>query len=88
MMFLVRAALWLGIVSVFVPGDFAGEALDMPFDTQTVSFDAGETVETWCEGREAVCEAGEEAARLGGFLSEMAINRLEDVIEARSEESS
>ena len=88
MMFLVRAAFWLGIVSVFVPSDFAGEALDMPFDTETVNFDAGERVENWCEGKEAICEAGEEAARLGGFLSEVAINRLEDAIEARSEESS
>ena len=81
-MFIVRAAIWLGIVSLFVPQDFAGETFELPFDTETVQIDAGE----WCEGREAICEVGEEAARVGGFLAGLAVDRIEVAISEYNEE--
>ena len=46
-MFIVRAAIWLGVISLFVPQGFAGENIELPFNTETVQIDAGE----WCEGR-------------------------------------
>lgn len=87
MMFFIRAAFWLGIVSVFVPREFAGEALDMEFDFQTAHIDANEPVSEFCEDREALCDAGTEAARLGGFLADMAADRLEAVIDEHQENS-
>jgi hypothetical protein len=86
-MFFVRAAFWLAIVSVFVPRDFAGETMDLPFDLQSTRIDASEPVSEFCEDREAVCEAGEEAARLGGLLADMAIDRLEQAIDEGQDES-
>jgi hypothetical protein len=88
MMFLVRAGFWLAVVSVFVPHDFAGEATDLPFDTAAVSFDANESVSEWCEDQAILCEAGEEAARLGGFLADMATDRIEVAIAEYNEDES
>ena len=85
MMFLLRAAFWLAIVSVFVPREFAGEAMELPVDFQTAQIDAAEPVSEWCSENETLCEAGEEAARLGGFLADMAITRIEAVIEENRE---
>ena len=88
MMFLLRAAFWLAIVSVFVPRDFAGESMDLPFDVAETRIDAGAQVGEWCEDREAICEAGEEAFRLGGFLADMAVERIETAIEDHQESES
>jgi hypothetical protein len=86
-MFFVRAAFWLAIVSVFVPRDFAGESMDLPFDIQSTRIDASEPVSEFCQDREAICEAGEEAARLGSFLADIAIDRLEQAIDERQDEA-
>ena len=90
MMFFFRAALWLAVVSVFVPSDFAGDAmdvaeLDLPFNTSETQLDAGVSVSEWCAEHATICEAGEEAARLGSFVSEVAIARIEDAIAEREE---
>lgn len=85
MMFLLRAAFWLAIVSVFVPREFAGEAMELPLDFETAQFDAAEPVSEWCSENETLCEAGEETVRLGGFLADAAIARLETVIEEHNE---
>ena len=77
MMFLLRAALWLAVVSVFVPRDFAGEAFALPQNLAETRIDAGEPVSAWCEDNAALCDAGREAARLGGFLTDMAATRIE-----------
>ncbi|MDG1416372.1 MAG: hypothetical protein P8J78_07710 [Maricaulis sp.] len=82
-MFIVRAAIWLGVISLFVPQGFAGENIELPFNTETVQIDAGE----WCEGRETICEVGEEAARVGGFLADIAAERLEVAITEYNEEN-
>ena len=81
MMFLLRAAFWLAVVSFFVPQDFAGEAMDLPFNTAETRIDASAKVSEWCAENEVICEAGEEAARLGSFLGEMAMTRIGDAIE-------
>ncbi|WP_300541391.1 hypothetical protein [Maricaulis sp.] len=85
MMFLIRAAFWLAIVSVFVPRDFAGEAFDLPFDLAQTRIDAAEPVDGWCKDNAAICEAGREAVRLGGFLTDMAANRIEAALDEREE---
>lgn len=85
MMFLLRAAFWLAIVSAFVPRDFAGEAMDLPFELAETQIDAGAQVGEWCEDQEAICEAGEEALRLGGFLADVAVDRIEAAIEDHQE---
>ena len=84
MMFLIRAAFWLAIVSVFVPRDFAGDALDISFDTAAnAQVDVAAPVSDWCRDNAAICEAGEEAARFGGYLTEMAVARIDAAIDAR-----
>ncbi|WP_291842213.1 hypothetical protein [Maricaulis sp.] len=85
MMFLLRAAFWLAVVSFFVPQDFAGEAMDLPFNTAETRIDASSKVSEWCAENEVICEAGSEAARLGSFLGEMAMSRIGDAIEERQE---
>lgn len=85
MMFLLRAAFWLAVVSFFVPQDFAGEAMDLPFRTAETRIDATAKVSQWCSDNEVICEAGEEAARLGGFLGEMAMSRIGTAIEQHQE---
>tara|TARA_R100000988_G_scaffold86205_1_gene49044 strand:+ start:138 stop:401 length:264 start_codon:yes stop_codon:yes gene_type:complete len=87
-MFLLRAAFWFAIVSVFVPSDFAGDAFELPADLSETRIDAAAPVSQWCEENEALCEAGEEAARLGGFLSQMATERIEAAIESHEENRS
>lgn len=86
MMFLIRAAFWLAIVSVFVPRDFAGDALDLPFDLAETRIDAAQPVSDWCENNAALCEAGREAARLGGYLGEVAAARIDAALEDREAE--
>jgi hypothetical protein len=81
MTFLFRAVFWLAIVSCFVPREFAGDPSMLPVGTEGAMADAGEALEGWCEDRPAVCEAGEEAARLGGFLADFATDRIEDALE-------
>jgi len=83
MMFLIRAALWLAVVSVFVPRDFAGEAFDLPENVTEARIDAGQPVSDWCLENAAVCDAGREAARLGGFLTDMAATRIEAALDER-----
>ncbi|WP_417498082.1 hypothetical protein [Maricaulis sp.] len=83
MMFFLRAAFWLAIVSVFVPRDFAGEGFALQFNTASTQIDAGEAVSDWCLDREAICEAGAEAMQLGGFLAGFAANRIEAAIDER-----
>jgi len=85
MMFLLRAAFWLAVVSFFVPQDFAGEAMDLPFNTAETRIDASGKVSEWCAENEVICEAGEEAARLGSFLGEMAMTRIGAAIEDHQE---
>lgn len=88
MMFFLRAAFWLAIVSVFVPRDFAGEAFDMPFDTASARIDADDAVSDWCVERAALCDAGAEAVQLGGFLAGFAANQIEAAIEDRQTSNS
>ncbi|MHA6289222.1 hypothetical protein [Maricaulis sp. CAU 1757] len=88
MMFLIRAAFWMAIVSVFVPKDFAGDAFEMPMNLAETRIDAGAGVNDWCADNEALCEAGEEAARLGGFLSEVAVDRIALAIEENNTDAS
>lgn len=83
MMFLIRAALWLAVVSVFVPRDFAGEAFDLPENVTETRIDAGQPVSDWCLENAALCDAGREAARLGGFLTDMAATRIEAALDER-----
>ena len=84
MMFLLRAAFWLAIVSFFVPRDFAGDAIPLPaMQDEPALVDAGQALTDWCEEREAICEAGEEAVRLGGFLADFAAERVEAALEER-----
>tara|TARA_R110002072_G_scaffold36201_1_gene106660 strand:+ start:833 stop:1102 length:270 start_codon:yes stop_codon:yes gene_type:complete len=87
MMFFLRAAFWLAIVSVFVPRDFAGEPMDLPFDTASTRIDAGQAVDSWCVDRAALCEAGSEAVQLGGFLAGFAATQIETAIEDRQQTS-
>ena len=87
MMFFLRAAFWLAIVSVFVPRDFAGEPFDLPFDTASTRIDAGDAVNDWCVDREALCNAGSEAVQLGGFLAGFAATQIEAAIEDRQQTS-
>ncbi|WP_417483011.1 hypothetical protein [Maricaulis sp.] len=84
MMFFLRAAFWLAIVSVFVPRDFAGEGFDLQFNTASTQIDAGEALGSWCIDREALCEAGAEAVQLGDFLAGFAANRIEAAIDERN----
>ena len=88
MMFFLRAAFWLAIVSVFVPRDFAGEPMNLPFDTASTRIDAGQAVDSWCVDREALCEAGAEAVQLGGFLAGFAATQIETAIEDRQASAS
>jgi len=81
MMFLIRACFWLAIVSVFVPKDFAGADIDLPFNVQSNAIDITSSVDGWCADNSELCRAGEEAARLSGFLADMAVDRLETVVE-------
>jgi hypothetical protein len=83
MMFLIRAALWLAVVSVFVPRDFAGETFALPENLTEARIDAGEPVSDWCADNAAICDAGREAARLGGFLTDMAATRIEAALDER-----
>lgn len=83
MMFFLRAAFWLAIVSVFVPSEFASNALDMSFDTSTTRIDANAAVGDWCADRTVLCETGAEAANFGGLLADFAINRLETALAER-----
>lgn len=85
MMFLLRAAFWVAVVSFFVPQDFAGEAMDLPFNTAETRIDASAKVSEWCVDNEVICEAGSEAARLGTFLGGMAMDRIGDAIETHQE---
>ena len=85
--FLFRAAFWLGIVSVFVPRDFAGDVFDMPIDASQVRFDGEGRLDACCEDRETICEAGEEAVRLGGFLTELAIDKIETAVSEHEQSS-
>ncbi len=85
MMFLLRAAFWLAVVSFFVPQDFAGEAMDLPFNTAETRIDASGKVSEWCAENEVICEAGEEAARLGSFLGELAMTQIGAAIEDHQE---
>jgi len=85
MMFLLRAAFWMAVVSFFVPQDFAGEAVDLPFNTAETRIDASAKVSDWCTENEVICEAGEEAARLGNFLGGMAMDRIGDAIETHQD---
>ncbi|MAK65333.1 MAG: hypothetical protein CMF75_11435 [Maricaulis sp.] len=88
MMFLIRAAFWLAVVSVFVPSDFAGNAFDMPMSISETQIDAAKPVNEWCESNAAICEAGREAVRFGGFLTEMATDRIETALLAQDAASS
>jgi hypothetical protein len=81
MMFFIRAAFWLAIVSVFVPRDFAGEALDMSFDTASTRIDADAAVSGWCLEREALCSTGAEAVHYGGLLADFAMTQIGSAIE-------
>lgn len=83
MMFLIRAALWLAVVSVFVPRDFAGETVVLPENLTEARIDAGQPVGAWCSENAALCDAGREAARLGGFLTDMAATRIEAALDER-----
>ena len=83
MMFVIRAAFWMAIVSVFVPKDFAGDVFELPQTVAETRIDAGAGVNAWCADNAELCDAGEEAARLGGFLSEAAIDRIALAIEER-----
>lgn len=85
MMFLLRAAFWMAVVSFFVPQDFAGEMMDLPFDTAETRIDATAKVSEWCVDNEVICEAGSEAARLGTFLGGMAMDRIGDAIETHQD---
>ncbi|WP_417489523.1 hypothetical protein [Maricaulis sp.] len=87
MMFFVRAAFWLAIVSVFIPRDFAGDPMNLSFDSASTRIDAGQAVNSWCVERPALCEAGTEAVELGGFLAGFAATRLETAIEDRQQTS-
>ncbi|MCR9266663.1 MAG: hypothetical protein NXI03_03760 [Alphaproteobacteria bacterium] len=80
MMFLIRAAFWLAVVSVFVPSDFAGDAFSMPVSLSETRIDAEKPVNEWCENNSALCDAGREAMRFGGFLTEMATDRIETAL--------
>lgn len=88
MMFLFRAALWMAVVSVFVPQDFAGEMFELPDSVAETRIDAGQGVNAWCESNAAICDAGHEAARLGGYLSEAAIDRIALALQDRETEGS
>ncbi len=81
MMFLIRACFWIAIVSVFVPKDFAGSEMALPFDVSEHHIDAEGAVDGWCDENGELCRAGEEAARLGGLLADMAVTRFEAAIE-------
>lgn len=81
MMFVLRAAFWLAIVSVFVPRDFAGDVFDLPQNLAETRVDAAKPVSAWCEDNAALCDAGREAARLGGFLTDFAAARIEAALD-------
>ncbi|MGK0266266.1 MAG: hypothetical protein ACI82N_000510 [Maricaulis sp.] len=81
MMFFLRAAFWLAIVSVFVPRDFAGEAMDLPFDTARTQIDADAAVSDWCVEREALCQTGAEAVHFGGMIAEFAMVKIASALE-------
>lgn len=81
MMFFLRAAFWLAIVSVFVPRDFAGEAFDLPFETANTRIDANAAVSGWCVEREALCTTGAEAVHFGGLMADFAITQIGSAIE-------
>ncbi len=81
MMFFLRAAFWLAIVSVFVPRGFAGEAMDLPFETANTRIDAGAAVNGWCAEREALCATGAEAVHFGGLMADFAMTRIGAAIE-------
>jgi hypothetical protein len=85
MMFLIRAGFWLAVVSVFVPRDFAGESFDLPMNIAEARIDAGKPVNDWCSENAAICDAGREAARLGGFLTDMAATRIETAIQEQDQ---
>jgi len=83
MMFVIRAAFWLAIVSVFVPADFAGAQIDMPFEINeatTIDLNA----DGWCADNAEICRAGEEALEFGGFLADIAVDRIDAAIEAHN----
>ena len=87
-MFLIRACFWLAIVSVFVPQDFAGAHIELPeFVAAETAIDATGAIDGWCEDHSELCRAGEEAARLGGFLADMAAARIETAIDEHQAES-
>lgn len=81
MMFFLRAGFWLAIVSVFVPRDFAGEAMDLSFDTTHTRIDADAAVSGWCAEREALCSTGAEAVHFGGLMADFAMTRIGSAIE-------
>ena len=85
MRFLLQAFFYLAVVSVFVPNDFAGEAELMPEIGTEAALDAEQALNGWCDERPAVCEAGEEAAELTGFLVDFAAARIESAIAERDE---
>lgn len=88
MMFLIRACFWIAIVSVFVPKDFAGADIALPdMAVAENAIDATSAVNGWCDNNSEICRAGEEAARLGGFLADLAVDRLETAIEEREQAS-
>lgn len=80
-MFFIRAGFWLAIVSLFVPSEFAGGEIMLPQEIAETRIDAEGAVGSWCEDRQEICDAGEEAARLGAFLADMAVTRIESAIE-------
>jgi len=80
-MFFIRAAFWLAVVSLFVPKEFAGGEIELPQAVAETRIDAEGAVGDWCADRQEICEAGEEAARLGAFLADMAVDRIEAAIE-------
>ena len=80
-MFFIRAAFWLAVVSLFVPREFAGAEIALPEQFAETRIDAESAVGSWCEDREEICQAGEEAARLGAFLADMAVDRIEAAID-------
>lgn len=89
MMFFLRAAFWLAIVSVFVPQDFAGDALNMNFDTNNArQIDANLAVDDWCVDRTALCETGAEAVHFGGLIAEFAMVKIGSAIEQHQAENS
>jgi hypothetical protein len=88
MMFFLRAAFWLAIVSVFVPQGFAGEAVSLPFDTSAAHVDAEVAVSDWCADREAICETGAEAVQFGGLIAQFAMTRIEAAIEDNQDDNS